>query len=1123
MHTLKIEKKSIITTISETIYKNSDLSDVHIIIPRTIDGMEISETNVIMEYVLPIDKSSNYAILKLNDKNYRDRWLEYTIRPTDGIVISSQPGEVLFRLLINNKKIENGKINITPVAMEEATSDVTSEELISITPTSTATASLMSFDQTSLDQSSVITFDNYNDYNDYDYYIICDDGRYPVYREYMDDFDYSIIEGRDIRLTPYQLNISQEENSQYISFRMNRFEDGIDRLDKKIEIRYTNPDGDFDSATPVNLSYNNFYITFGWLISANVTFVSGNIKFWLQVDGVNEKNENYVWKTKVNSDMNVLPCLDGDGIIEPTDPDWYSNIVRVENAKLQEINDVIEQAALVLEESSGKVNDSITKSTIATTNAITAAEIANTSALTADNSANTANSAADRVNNVITEANDAITTANDSAEAANTAANSVEKAIDNANAGATIANSAAEEARNEAVNASTATRNAISATESANIAAGAATKAADSIQVAVDAAEQAQISQTAAEAVRDYMLKEKDSFTGYDRRYTNINFANAIIGTASGNGSVSVSDAWSAPVYNLAVDGKGVQETTTGAQLIDFSNYTVSPGVTADISADGYTITVIGKSAYSGIRFYLPDRYAGKTIVFDYDNMVTTSTVRIISMQYKDSGGTTVYIAGKGVPIAIPEGATNIFCYINVNNSATAFSEDASITVYGLRVNEGSTVLPWEPYTGGMSSPNPNYPQEVQSVGDGEVMEVVSSVGGRNLLLDTKSLVNQTDPLAGWAYVKASSSSTLFRSMEEGFAVWTMSESGLVNNAINSLYGNTVKLSDITDNLIFSVYIKVTNLDAWDVKAPLVYELYDKDLKRVGWSDVYISYAATNNPTIVNGKWVKFTYTKALTSLLTATYATDKSGDDVVYVRFRLTLFRNGEISFKQPKLELGTTATPWTPAPEDVTEKNQAEYLPCLFKTQVPAVLRGIDDVRDKLECREGVWGIWRYTISMRGLKWTEPRSPLGTAYENSFFAVADLWGMQINNYTNLLSSVFADVTSDRILDENVNGCYVYDGTIRARIVGVSTYDQFYQVINDAEFVIPLATPVWEPLPDYIQLQLNSLVMYRGDTSCVYVTGTDIVPDMTVNYVQDTNKVIQELRTAIIALGGAT
>jgi len=1096
LHTLKIEKKSIITTISETIYKNSDLSDVHIIIPRTIDGMEISETNVIMEYVLPIDKSSNYAILKLNDKNYRDRWLEYTIRPTDGIVISSQPGEVLFRLLINNKKIENGKINITPVAMEETISDVTSEELLSITPTSTATASLMSFDQ-----SSVITFDNYNDYNDYDYYTICDDGRYPVYREYMDDFDYSIIEGRDIRLTPYQLNISQEENSQYISFRMNRYEDGIDRLDKKIEIRYINPDNYRDSDTPKNLSYNNFYITFGWLISKNVTAVPGSIKFWIQVDGVNEKNENYVWKTKVNSDMNVLPCLDGDGIIEPAEADWYANIVRVENAKIQEVNDVIEQAV-----------DSITRSITATTQALSVVEIANASATAADNSANAANSAADRVENVIADANDAIITANNSAEAANIAANSVEKAIDSANAGATIAYSAAEEARNEAVNASTATRNAISATESANIAAGAATKAADSLQVAVDAAEQAQISQAAAEAVRDYMLKEKDSFTGYDKRQTNINFANAIIGTTTGNGSVSVSDAWSAPVVNIAVDGKGVQETTTGAQLFDANKIPTYAGSEATVTNNGdgsFTVSGTGTISTSYLLQYALTHeesvklFPAGTYKLDLQSVSTRPyfifKYTISSGSYELSNSysnnpTEVVITDE----MVEDSAYKITMAFYFASGSTVVPGTIKPFIYK---KISSTVLPWEPYTGGMSSPNPDYPQEVQSVGDGEVMEVVSSVGGRNLIKGS-AFENLSDWSTNKTYESNISKNVIngLNAVEWDLSGNAPSSSSYADIGYLIIYGKELLLN-IPYTISFWMNVRVAGNTApftWYI-TNIVGTSNDNN-----WTPV---------KTATNG-WVQVSKTITFTS---------KQNNTGTRIYFRC--FDGSAVSISQPKFEVGSTATPWTPAPEDVTEKNQAEYLPYLSKAQVPAVLRGIDDVRDKLECRDGVWGIERNVGIVDNGGWVLSNVISGTSGHRFSYLANDI---------KLVANVHvycSKYLQNKVASYNVEGDYISTSeVVSAKKINIRilNYDfdnakDFTYFMADAVTLYPLATPVWEPLPDYIQSQLNSLVMYRGDTSCVYVTRTDVVPDMTVNYVQDTNKVIQELRTAIIALGGAT
>lgn len=62
-------------------------------------------------------------------------------------------------------------------------------------------------------------------------------------------------------------------------------------------------------------------------------------------------------------------------------------------------------------------------------------------------------------------------------------------------------------------------------------------------------------------------------------------------------------------------------------------------------------------------------------------------------------------------------------------------------------VNEGSTVLPYEPYTGGKPSPSPEYQQEIKSVGkwneEKQKYEVSVKVTGKNLLnLQKESDVN---------------------------------------------------------------------------------------------------------------------------------------------------------------------------------------------------------------------------------------------------------------------------------------------------------------------------------------------------------------------------------------------
>ena len=72
---------------------------------------------------------------------------------------------------------------------------------------------------------------------------------YVWYNNYTDEKLSYIDEGKNISVDSSQINISQEENSQFIPFEMNRFYDGIDLKDMLIQIHYINQNNeeDFDN------------------------------------------------------------------------------------------------------------------------------------------------------------------------------------------------------------------------------------------------------------------------------------------------------------------------------------------------------------------------------------------------------------------------------------------------------------------------------------------------------------------------------------------------------------------------------------------------------------------------------------------------------------------------------------------------------------------------------------------------------------------------------------------------------------------------------------------------------------------------------------------------------------
>lgn len=160
-------------------------------------------------------------------------------------------------------------------------------------------------------------------------YTSCTDGRYEIYTNYQDDAYSTVDNLKNIAVDPTQINIMQEENSQYMPFKIPRYWDGIDLMDMLIQIRYESvTENKGKVATVVNVASSESHIRFGWLIDAAVTANAGDVVFEIMATGVNEKGNNYIWRTRPNGKFTVLEGLNYDGIIEPTD-DWYTSFVNM--------------------------------------------------------------------------------------------------------------------------------------------------------------------------------------------------------------------------------------------------------------------------------------------------------------------------------------------------------------------------------------------------------------------------------------------------------------------------------------------------------------------------------------------------------------------------------------------------------------------------------------------------------------------------------------------------------------------------------------------------------------------------------------------------------------------------
>lgn len=100
---------------------------------------------------------------------------------------------------------------------------------------------------------------------------------------------------------------------------------------------------------------------------------------------------------------------------------------------------------------------------------------------------------------------------------------------------------------------------------------------------------------------------------------------------------------------------------------------------------------------------------------------------------YYDSQKQFITNAATGQTINTPENATYMRFSDQIANGTTVM------------LNEGSELLPYEPYTGGIPSPNGDYPQEIQTISD-FVVEVKNSMGE----VATPQTLNVTIPEQGF-------------------------------------------------------------------------------------------------------------------------------------------------------------------------------------------------------------------------------------------------------------------------------------------------------------------------------------------------------------------------------------
>lgn len=199
------------------------------------------------------------------------------------------------------------------------------------------------------------------------------------------------------------------------------------------------------------------------------------------------------------------------------------------------------------------------------------------------------------------------------------------------------------------------------------------------------------------------------------------------------------------------IGGVCEQETTTGAQLFDVNSLTTY-GINDDkptVTVDGNKVTVKGKGAYAQAAYIVKNSssLAGKHVALSLSEVTNTNTnvPTAVQLMVVHEDNTRAYHSVGNINLLlleVPYNVKELQIRIVCNNSNTVLETENTLTVEGVMFNIGDDALPWEPYTGGLPAPNPDFPREIKK-------SVVSEIRthGKNLFAFGKTAIDRTTEL----------------------------------------------------------------------------------------------------------------------------------------------------------------------------------------------------------------------------------------------------------------------------------------------------------------------------------------------------------------------------------------
>ena len=213
---------------------------------------------------------------------------------------------------------------------------------------------------------------------------------------------------------------------------------------------------------------------------------------------------------------------------------------------------------------------------------------------------------------------------------------------------------------------------------------------------------------------RDNFLKQK--------------FSTGFIKKVEGEG-VSFDNSIGAPFNSFNGDGKSTQEITEGYQLINKTKFVSKDSSVASLEQieNGIKITTLVNTngyRYIALSFNDVDNMLGKNFYFSCNANSNDKTLIGAKFYWYTTYDKDLIVSlpdldgALSIPTDKPADVTKIRLCLYVSNGATSVPEGTSVEYTNILLTEGTDKKSYEPYTGAEPSPSPDYPQQINSIGD---------------------------------------------------------------------------------------------------------------------------------------------------------------------------------------------------------------------------------------------------------------------------------------------------------------------------------------------------------------------------------------------------------------------